>query len=97
MITNPKLKFYLLISQNIGKRLSDILLVENLKIPNYRITYDNISIVQIAKNRLQMFETETGTSILYYSRGSFYCRNSYYQWVNFDIDSVLNDEIEDIV
>ena len=97
MISNTKLKLYLLITQNTGKRLSDILLVDDVLIPNFRISFDNISIVQLPGNRIQIFENETGTAILYYYGNSFFYRDMYYLWGSFDIDSVLNDEIGDII
>ena len=97
MITNPKLKLYLLITQNNGKRLSDILLVDNLRIPNFKISFDNIYAFQFAEIRLIICETESKASLLYYAKGNFYYRTTSCQWVSFDIDSVLNDEIEDIV
>ena len=96
-MANSRWKLYALISRNIGKSLSDILIVDNVLIPNFRISFDNIFIVQIAKNRIQIFETETSSAILYYSRNSFYYRTSTFLWEYFEIDSILNDEIEDKV
>lgn len=97
MIANSRWKLYSLIGSNIGKNLSDVLRFDVIYFPDLKLTYEDIRIICVNNDLINVYSLKTFTNILRYSDGHFFYRVNERTWAEFDIDSVLNDEIEDIV
>ena len=97
-MANSRWKLYVLISRNIGKRLSDVLKVEDVCFNDLRLTYENIKI-KTDISGVAVHSLETTFNILRYSNLTerFHYRGDKLWWTEFDIDSILNKSFEDIV
>lgn len=97
MIANSRWKLYSLIGRNIGKHISEVLKCDVIYFPDLKLTYEDLRIIYINKDLIHVYSLETFINILRYSDGHFFYRVNERTWAEIDIDSVLNDEIEDIV
>lgn len=96
MIANFRLKCHLFIFENAGKNLSDVLDVDDLLIPHFIISYDNIIITNTSKS-IHIFDNLIGTGLLYFATYNCYYRNHNMLWCCFDIGNTIVEQFEDIV
>ena len=98
MNANSRWKLYVLISRNIGKRLSKVLKVEDVCFNDLRLTYEN-NVIYDEGDSVIVYSLETKFSLLKYYKltEKFYYRGNSLWWIEFDIDSILNNDFEDIV
>lgn len=96
MIANFRLKCHLFIYENTGKNLSDVLDVDDLLIPHFIISYDNI-IITNTPNMITLYDNFIGTGLIYFTHNNCYYRNHNMFWCCFDIDNTINKQIKDIV
>lgn len=97
MNANSRWKLYSLICRNIGKNISDVLKLDNMYFSDLKFTYEDLRIICVNNDLINVYSLKTFINVLRYSDGHFFYRVNERTWAEIDIDSVLNDEIEDIV
>lgn len=97
MVVNSRWKLYALIGRNIGKNLSDILNVDDIFLQDFILSYDDLKMISSPINNVYVYSLELRHNVLWYYNFRFFYRENGVTWIKFDIDSILNNDFEDIV